>query len=176
MKHASFQGPPSSLGRRGRGWIWFFAVLACLVVLALGLQWWYSQKQRLTPQQLADARALWRVHRPTAYDLEYTKKGNATGTFVVQVRQGKVVSATLDGQQLEARLYSSSDMEGLFDDLERFLEIDSSPGNPRTFTTATFDPQDGHLIRYIRSVMSQRWRVQIDVRLRPLSAGPEAAS
>src|SRR5262245_26823019 len=84
--------------RHGRGWIWFFAVLAALVVLALGIQWWWqARKQRLTPEQLAEARALWKAQRPRDYDLEYTKKGAVTGTFVVQVRRGQVVSATLDG-------------------------------------------------------------------------------
>src|SRR5262245_19624006 len=113
MNHSSFTIRHSPLRRHGRGWIWFFAVLACLLVVALGIQSWYTHKLRLTPEQLAEARALWKTHRPADYDLEYTKKGNATGTFMVQVRQGRVVSATLDGRPLEARLYGSSDMDGL---------------------------------------------------------------
>src|SRR5436190_1861889 len=123
MSKSACNGPRSATARRGRGWIWFFVVLACLVALALGVQrWWYAQ-QRLTPQQLEEARALWKAHRPADYDLEYTKKGDATGTFLVQVRGGKVISATLDGRPLEPRLYASCDMDGLFDDIEGFLEI-----------------------------------------------------
>ena len=109
MTKAAFIDPRSATARRGRGWIWFFVALACLVAVALGLQRWLYAQQRLTPPQLTEARALWKAHRPTDYDLEYTKKGDATGTFLVQVRGGKVISATLDGRPLEPRLYASCD-------------------------------------------------------------------
>jgi hypothetical protein len=172
----SVQRSAFSVRRPGRGWVWYFVILACLVGLAIGIQrWWYTQRQRLTPDQLAHARDLWKANRPADYDLEYTKKGNATGTFLVQVRAGKVVAATLDGRPLEPRLYSAHDMPGLFDDIERFLEIDTQPGGSQSFVTATFDPQDGHLVRYVRSVRP-RWRLQIDVRLRPPATDPAAAS
>ncbi len=176
MGNSSLLVHPESSTRRGRGWVWFFVVLACLVVVALGIQSWWYNKQRLTPERLAEARALWKIHRPANYDLEYTQKGNATGTFVVQVRDGNVVAATLDGQPLKTRLYAPSDMDGLFDDIERFLEMDSSPGSPRTYEWASFHEKDGHLIRYIRSVMSQGWRLQIDVRLHLLATGAEQMS
>ena len=43
-------------------------------------------------------------------------------------------------------------------------------GSPRTFTSVLFDPVDGHLIHYVRSVASKRERQEITVRLTPISA------
>jgi hypothetical protein len=162
---------------QSRGWVWFFVVLAILSAVAIGVQVWFNLRQQLTRDQLEAARALWKEKGPADYDLQYTKKGSVSGTFEVRVRGGRVVSATMDGQPLERRLYAFSDMPGLFDDLERFLEMDSAPGSPRTFTKATFDMAgDGHLIHYIRSVMSTRQRVEINVRLNRVSpdAKPDA--
>jgi hypothetical protein len=112
--------------------------------------------------------------RPADYDLEYTMQGSTNGTFKVEVRGGKVVSATLDGRELERRLYAAHDMTGLYDDLERFLEIDSKPDSPRAFVVATFDTVDGHLLHYVRSVSATRQRVEITVGLKRV-AGPTKA-
>lgn len=161
------RNPDRTSSQRSRGWVWFFVLLAVLTVTSIAVQLWFNLQQQLTPEHLAAARALWKAKGPSDYDLEYTKKGSATGYFRVQVRGGKVVSAAMDGQPLEARLYSFYDMPGLFDDIERFLDLDRSPGSRRTFTKATFDPEDGHLLHYIRSVTSTRQRVEISVRLVP---------
>jgi hypothetical protein len=92
-------------------------------------------------------------------------------TYAVKVRNVKAVSVTIGNcQQLEERLLRYSEMGSLFDFMEGFLEQDSQPGRPRTFATATFDPNDGHLLRYVRSVMSRRERVEIQVtRFEPVS-------
>lgn len=158
--------------RSRRAWVWIFVGIGLLTALAIGVQLWFNLRQQLTLERLEAARALWRQAGPSSYDLEYTKRGSATGTIVVQVRKGRVLSATLDGQPLEPRLYPYYDMAGLFDDIGRFLEIDTAPGSPRTFTKALFDPVDGHLIHYIRSVTSTRQRLEINVRLRPLADEP----
>src|SRR5262249_60155128 len=113
--------PPAPAPRKNRGWIWFFALLALLTVAGISLNWWFNLRQQLTPEQLAAARALWNAKGPHDYELEYTEQGSARGTYLVQVRGGKVVSATLDGRPLEPRLYPTSSMPALFDDIERFL-------------------------------------------------------
>lgn len=96
-----------------------------------------------------------------------------TGTYRVQVRKGKVVAATLDGRPLEPRLYPTCDMNALFDDIERFLDLDAQPGSPRAYNVATFDVHDGHLLRYIRSVSATGQR--LDIRVHTLTAVAEDA-
>jgi hypothetical protein len=56
-------------------------------------------------------------------------------------------------------------MDGLFAVIARKLQADSEPGKPRAFVTATFDPTDGHIVHYVRSVMQTRERLEISVEL-----------
>ena len=65
-------------------------------------------------------------------------------------------------------------MPALYGFIEEFMQQDSQPGSPRTFTNVLFDPVDGHLIHYVRSVASKRERVEITVRLTPLPAAAPA--
>src|SRR5262249_54849848 len=162
--------------RPNRGWIWFFVILIVLTVTSITIMIVYNLRQQLKPEQLAQARALWEQKGPADYDLDYTQVGSASGTFKVEVRAGKVVSATLDGQPLERRQYRYSDMPGLFNSIEEFLEYDQQPGRPRTYTKAVFDPEDGHVVRYIRRVMGTTERVEIKVKLQPVEkSGPPLA-
>jgi hypothetical protein len=161
--------------QRNPAWIWYFAVLAILTVAAISILIWFNLKQQLKPEQLAEAKTLWKKNRPSNYDLTYAKKGGAAGTFFVEVRNGKVVSVTLDGREitrddrpLDPSLYPRYDMGGLLDDLDQFLRLDAEPNRPRTFTIATFDPEDGHLIHYIRRVMGTSERIEITAQLTPL--------
>jgi Family of unknown function (DUF6174) len=150
--------------RHGRAWIWFFVVLGVLAATAAVISVVTSLRQQLTPQQLHAAQERWRQHGPRDYDMEYTfKRGEATDTFRVQVRGGKVVALTQNGRPLEERLHHYYDMPGLFGWIEDFLDQDRQPGRPRVFATASFDPVDGHLQRYVRSVMSSQERQEIDV-------------
>jgi hypothetical protein len=154
--------------RTNHGWIWFFIVLAVLTLAAIAIQIWYNPTVPLTAPLLAEAQARWKEHGPRNYDLDYTiKKIENTEKFHVQVRNGKVVSVTMDGRALESRLYPYHTMPALFDFIEEFREQDSQPGRPRTFTSVMFDPVDGHLIHYVRSVAVRRERQEIIVRLIP---------
>jgi len=147
--------------------MWFFGLLVLLTIVAISIQVWYNLGQQLTSQKLEGARELWKRGGLRDYDMEYTiKKIDGSETYNVQVRQGKVVSASRDGHPEETRLYRYRDMPALFGFLEDFLAQDTQPAAPRTFATASFDPQDGHLIHYVRSVMSTRERQEINVQLR----------
>lgn len=152
--------------KRNRGWIWYFVILIVLTIASITVMIVYNLGQQLKPEQLATARALWAEKGPADYDMEYTQIGNAPGTYKVQVRDGEVVSATLDGRALEPRQYGYYDMRGLFNSIDGFLEHDSKPGQPRTFTKAVFAADDGHVIRYIRRAMGSSERLEINVRLR----------
>ena len=55
-------------------------------------------------------------------------------------------------------------MDALYDNIERFLEMDSEKGKPRTYARAEFDQHTGAIREYVRSVMTKRERLRIDVR------------
>src|SRR5437667_1387750 len=141
-------------GIRPRRWVWYFAILAVLTLAAIIIQVGYNMRSQLTAEQLAQAEARWKARGPADYDMEYTiRKLESTETYIVKVRGRKAVSVICNGQPLEERLRSYSEMPSLFGFIERFIELDSEPGRPRTFANATFDPNDGHPLRYVRSVM-----------------------
>jgi len=173
--------------KSSRGWIWYFVILGALSVLGITILVVYNLRQQLKPEQIAAARKLWEEKRPPDYVLTYTKKGDASGTFIVTVHQGKVVSVIMreevvkDNQvqvaelPLERRLYASYDMAGLFDNIERFQEMDARKDSPRTFIRATFDPQNGQLLWFVRRVMGTRDRIEINVEpidMQPAGAAP----
>ncbi len=148
--------------RRSRSWIWFFATLGVLSVAAIAIVRIYSSHPQLTLEELKEAQALWRQRGPSDYDMEYTVKKNSpadTESFVVHVRNKKVVSATRNGQPLEERLYHYQDMGALFGFIEEFLRKDTDeaqPDRPRVYARAWFDPEDGHVLHYVRSVLDKR--------------------
>src|SRR5438105_6561558 len=101
--------------RYGRAWIWFFVVLGVLTVVAISVEVWYSFRNQLTADQLAAAEQLWKEQGPRDYDMEYTvKKVDSAEAFNVQVRKGRVVAATRNGQPVEERQLHYSDMRALF--------------------------------------------------------------
>ncbi len=146
-----------------RRWIWFFAVLAVLTIAAIVLEFRSARGQLLTPELLAQARALWHEKGPADYDMTYTiKRGDEPPeTYEVKVRQQKVVSVERNGSAEEERLYRYSGMPALFSFIGDFLDQDAQPGTPRTYASATFDAADGHLLRYVRSVLSKKERQEI---------------
>lgn len=155
--------------RRSRGWIWYFVILAILAIGSAVTLVTYNLQQQLKPEQLAAAEEKWTKNGPRDYDMEFTKQGSATGTYQVHVRNGKVVYAEPDERSLEQkRAYYS--MAALFGYVAEFLKEDSQPGARRTYAVAQFDPNDGHLIHYVRRVMGTNQRLEITVQLTPVAA------
>jgi hypothetical protein len=149
---------------KNRLWVWYFAALGVLTVAAVVTLIVYNLWQQLTPEKLAAAAALWKAKGPRDYDLTYRQSaGNSVDTYSVRVRGGRVESAERNGVPLEERQWKYHSMAALFGDIERFQELDAAPGRPRTYTVATFDKDDGHLLRYVRRVMGTRERAQIVV-------------
>lgn len=155
----SSNGPPPR--RKNRTWVWYFVILAGLSIAATTTMIVYNLKQQLTPGQLEAARQRWLQHGPADYDMEYTKITTTTETYRVEVRGKKVVKVEvtpdLPGkdarwQPIEARLYPYHSVPALFGFMNDFLAHDRMPGRPRAFVRANFDSDDGHLMRYVRSV------------------------
>ncbi len=196
--------PPSGAGgarvapRPNRGWLWYFSIVFLLTVIATTTLIVFNLRQQLKPEQLAAARQLWKEHGPKDYELRYTTKTGEEGRvthYVVVVRGGKVQSLTLNKQQVLDRAtldpkapldrqdnrpiadFGGYGMEAMFNQIEDFLDKDSKPGQPRVYVRGVFDPQDGHLLRYVRSVMSGRERLEIVVdELKPLDGKPTKGS
>ncbi|GIW80546.1 MAG: hypothetical protein KatS3mg105_2353 [Gemmatales bacterium] len=160
--------------KKNRIWIWYFVLLGILSVALTGFLIAFNLKQQLTLEDLHRARRLWEEKGPKDYDMTYKKIMERSEVFEVKVRGGNVVSVTLDGRPISGDLKYHS-MRALFGYIERFLEMDAKPNSPRTYTVATFDEEDGHLRRYIRSVTATRHRVEIVVDLKPVRVtGSEA--
>lgn len=162
-----------------RNWKWVFVVLAVLGALAITVNWVYNAGQPLTVEELHAARALWTNSRPSNYDLKitraqsYTSADGGGGTVVdkidVQVRGGKVTSFLLNGREPEPlldregkrlideerRQRASYDIDGLFDAIEEFIDIDRREKR-KSFLRARFDKNDGHVILFTRQVQGKR--------------------
>jgi len=153
-----------------RNWLWFYAVLGVLAVAAIVIPFFVMPMihglEPLTPDKLQAARKMWDRYGPRDYDMEYRKKGSVSGTFVVQVRDGEAVSVTMDGRPIDPAGYRYHTMPVLVDDLERFLEMAKKPDSPPVILRARFDPQDGHLLKYIYSVPGTSQQIEVSVRLR----------
>jgi hypothetical protein len=95
-------------------------------------------------------------------EVDYVSPPSSRATCRVRVRDGWVVSVTWNGQRLSPRLDRYFDQPGLVAAMQRRLELDSEAG-AWVFQTAFFDRQDGHLVRYVRSIMRTRERLQISL-------------
>lgn len=160
---------------RNANWIWLFAVLAVLSGLAVGINLLFNLRQQLTQEELARQRQLWEKAGPADYDLVVKKEINAAGSdgaptrdeLRVQVRGRKAVGGTLNGRPLESRLWAEYDMPGWFAFVEEFLEKDRRPDAPRVFCVARFDPSNGRLVSFVRSVRATRERQELKFELTP---------
>jgi hypothetical protein len=153
---------------KNHGWIWYFVIVFVLAVIATGITVSYNLSQQLKPERLEKAQALWNEKGPKDYLLAYTisttsKAGPGETHYVVKVKDGKAFEAKVNGIEQAPERMGYYGMQRFFQDIEKFLEEDAKPGQPKTYTRAVFDPKTGALERYIRSVMSTGDRVEINV-------------
>jgi muconolactone delta-isomerase len=178
----------SAAPRRRR--LWLRLIILVLLVAGAGFAGWvyYRNAQRLTPEKLADARARWSKANIQDYDITVRVSGRAAATYFVQVRGGKVTDAwqkpgnhasyvideVVDGKKVERRVAalpfrSLADagvwtVPGLFAEvLERDLKTDAEPRAPSAYTQVQFDPDDGHLVRYVRTMHQTSFAVEVEL-------------
>jgi hypothetical protein len=154
--------------KKNRRWIWFFVVVFALAFLAIAILVVFNLQQQLKPEQLDAALALWQKNGPRDYTMSYTTLVNAEPQpiethYWVKVRGGRVVESKCNGQQEAASLFPYRGMESRFDEIEKFMRIDSEPNRPKVYVVATFDEKTGRLRRYIHRVMGSKDRVEINV-------------
>ena len=155
--------------KKNRKWIWYFAVLAVLTIIATATLAIYNIRQQLKPEQVNVAIALWNAKGPKDYVLVYTAKktdlsGDTDDHYVVKVKDGQAYEVLLNGLPLvEERQLAYFGMNRLLQYIERFMEIDAEPGSPKTYRRGDFDGKTGALLRYVRRVMGTRQRLEITV-------------
>jgi hypothetical protein len=151
--------------KRNNNWKWFFAVVAVLALGASISLIVINLRQQLKPERLEANRKRWEASGPANYVMVYTTRKNletTTDHYVVKVRNKKPYEVLVNGLPLTERL-DYYGMSALFNDIERFLEIDSEKGKPRVFTKAHFDDTTGAIRQYVRRVMVSRERLEINV-------------
>jgi hypothetical protein len=167
-------------GRRPRRWVGFFLLLAVLAAAGGITPVVYNLRLQLTAEQVAQARARWRERAPHDYDLRCTEKRLHGGAeerneYVVLVRGGQAVALGGNGELLRLEGAGAAlgpiiralpgdagepvGIDPLFDRIEAALRQDAAEGR-RTYATATFDPHDGHPLRYVRRVRATGERVE----------------
>jgi hypothetical protein len=170
---------PPNATRRPKRWLWFFLFLAVVPVALLSVEIWFNEHQQLTPEKLAAARARWKENGSRDYVLDYEvlrdpnpEPAPRTGEkYSVRVRDGKVESVTgPDGKPPRPGEFEFGSMDDLFDRIDNRLRADRETGGPRPFVKADFDPHDGHVVHYVHSVARTRERLEIRVKLTPLTA------
>jgi hypothetical protein len=168
---------PDGLQPKNRNWIWLFVVMFTLAALAAGINLTFNLRQQLTLEQITKAKATWEHFGPDDYDLIVRKDVTVAGpehgindVLKVQVRKRTVTDFQFNGKPHEdRRLWSHYDMAGLFDWIERFAEMDAQPKAPRTFCVGFFDLEDGHIIKYIRSVSGTGDRQELNIEFKKVA-------
>jgi hypothetical protein len=114
----------------------------------------------LTPELLNQSQEKWKAHQPVAYHLVIEMSGDRvqTGKFEVMVRAGQVVSLRRNGLIITPGSGQDYSMDGLLRMLMQELGLAEkpallgAPGGYSAYLQARFDPDNGRLIRYRRSV------------------------
>ncbi len=155
--------PQSNMGK----WFLLFLLLASIGVAATMIV--FNLSIQLKPDQLEKAMKNWKENGPRSYKLAYTKQidnnDQMLDRIVVRVVDGKVKEGTINGEAIEERVLPYHSMDRLFIDIEKFLDEDSKPGRPKTYTTAIFDAKTGALYRYVRRVMGSTQRLELNLKI-----------
>lgn len=137
--------------------------LLCVVAFAAGLiaalLAYRVVTEPLTATNLAAAQARWTSSGIHNYDITYRMHGVR---YDVQVRNGIVTEARIDGEPLHSAELGLYSMTGLFSILAMELE-NAEDAAPRPTMRVKFNPDLGHLVRYIRGAGGLGRGTSIDV-------------
>ncbi len=120
----------------------------------------------LTPEGLAAARRLWQEKGPKAYALTYTirrQNDSISDRYEVKVQAGQAVAAQVNGRQEPEDRLRHYGMDRLFDFLVDFQKFDADKSKQAPYVRAVFDESTGALRRYVRRVLENGQRVEINV-------------
>jgi hypothetical protein len=184
-------GPPV-VRANGRGWKAFFLLLIVLASAGAVFPLIFNLRQQLTSGKLQDAQARWRENGPRSYDLEYTfrldNEPQALRHLVI-VREGQVVLEVVDGEAIYldpafglamglsasavGQVSRPKGIEVVFNRMEEVLQSNASASR-RNFTSAQFDPKDGHPRRFVHRVRDTGQREEWYLRILPPGGSADA--
>jgi hypothetical protein len=155
---------------RSRAWVWYFVALLAMGAAAVTLPIVYNLSIQLRPEQATAARERWKANGPRDYDLQYQEKITESGVqtesnWFVEVRDGQVKAVTRDGQPLPASDYPNLTVDGQLTVIEKGLQLDLAESQRRNYSTADFDPRDGHPTHYVRRVRGSGDRLEWNINL-----------
>lgn len=114
---------------------------------------------QLTDSAIQDAERLWEQSRPASYDMRVEISGAQPGAVTVSVRNGAVAAMTRDGRTPPERTWDVWTVPGMFETLEREVELAADPVQQMGAATGTqlhlrceFDARFGYPRRYHRFV------------------------
>ncbi len=171
--------------RRSRNWLFFFAVLTALSVVALVAPLIYNLSIQLQPRQLIDARHRWEERAAANYDLECLRQVRRGGQeeksqYLARVRGGRIVAVVEDGELIYADpslavIVGSSaaglsqldptpyDMPALFAEIDSVLR-QSAAAERRFYLKADFE-KDGHPSHFVSYDPRTKSRVEWFIKL-----------
>jgi hypothetical protein len=131
--------------------------LACLLVV---LRVFFAQRTtELTEPRLAEAEELWERAGPANYDMDIEIRGARPGRVHIEVRDDEVTAMMRDGHTPPKRTWNVWSVPGLFETLERELQLAEDPVHEMNAAAGTqltlgcdFDPQFGYPRQYQRFV------------------------
>ena len=140
-----------------------FAVggLAALVLMVRG------EGDELTREGLGAARARWRDHGASDYEMEVAITGVQTGRHTISVRNGRVVEMKTGGAAVEPRVWEYWSVEGMFrflaDELRNAEDPQRAHGGSDVVLIVEFDDVHGYPRRFVRHVTGQATGIEWNV-------------
>jgi hypothetical protein len=136
------------------------SAIAGLILLSIvaALQFFVADKTpKLTAEDLQAAMERWQRAAPKGYDMDLELRGAEPGKIHVEVRDSKVTAQTRNGQTPPERTWETWSVPGMFDTLERELELAEDPEHEMDVAAGTklqlrcaFDAKYGYPSRYHR--------------------------
>ncbi|HEX2474915.1 MAG TPA: DUF6174 domain-containing protein [Lacipirellulaceae bacterium] len=132
----------------------------CIIGVALLLQMLVGQKlPQLTEDELAKAEELWTSAGPASYEMDLDILQGQPGKVHIEVQNGEITAMTRDNRTPAQRTWSYLSVPGLFEMLERELEMAEDPvhevgadAGTRWQLRCEFDPGYGYPRRFHRYV------------------------
>jgi Family of unknown function (DUF6174) len=149
----------------------FLAVLSCIVGASFLLRMLVAQRiPELTGKKLEEAQNLWDSAGPAGYEMDLEILRGRPGTVHIEVRNGEITAMARDGRTPAQHTWRYWSVPGLFETVERELEMAEDPvhevgaaAGTRWKLRCEFDPAYGFPRRFHRHVsgggQEVYWRV-----------------
>ena len=139
-----------------------FLLVLLVIALLLGVVYFVFGRRipELTPERLAEAQAKWARAGPASYTMDIDLGGARPGVVHIEIENGDPIAMTRDGvTPKQERVWGVWSVPGMFDTIERELELAEDPVNQMDAARGTklwlrceFDPVYGYPQVFHRAV------------------------